>query len=36
MKWNLIAKAIQDGGILVGAGVAIAVGIAAVIYKRFN
>ncbi len=32
MKWNLIAKAIQDGGFVVGAGVAIAV----VIYKRFN
>jgi hypothetical protein len=36
MKYNLIHKAIADYGILVGAGVAIAVGIAAVVYNRFN
>jgi hypothetical protein len=36
MKWVLVAKAIQSGGFLVGAGVAIVVGIATIIYKRFN
>ena len=36
MKWVLVAKAIQSGGFLAGAGVAIAVGIATIIYKRFN
>jgi hypothetical protein len=35
MKWNLVAKAINSGGLLVGAGVALAVGIATFIYKRF-
>jgi hypothetical protein len=35
MKWNVISKAINQGGLLVGAGVALAVVIATYIYKRF-
>jgi hypothetical protein len=35
MKWNLIERAFNAGGIFVGVCIAVAVGIGTMIYKRF-